>query len=106
MLKEYDTLRAEIIQRLGQRVAFLGFAGALGVFAFFRDKLLTPYQIFVISVAVIFLYIVWHHLGNVIARCAKRIAEIEIKINTMAGEDLMKWEHEQRGSKIFHKVHK
>lgn len=105
-VKEYDTLRAEIIQRLGHRIAFLALTGAVGVYAFFRDNGLTLYQYFVIAVAVVFMSAVWLHLGNVIGRCSRRIAEIELQINAMAGEVLLRWEHEQLGSKTFHRVHR
>ena len=106
LLKEYDTLRAEIIQRLGHRITFLGLFGAMGVYAFFRDNGLTLYQYSVIAVAIVFTYIVWHHLGNVIGRCSRRIAEIEQQINGMAGTVLLRWEHDQLGSKMFHRVHR
>ena len=106
LFKEYDTLREEIISRLSQRINFLGLFGAIGVYAFFQDKTLNGKQYIIIVLAAILLYCVWHHLGNVVARCSKRIAEIECVINKMAGTTLLVWEHEKRGSKLFHKVYK
>lgn len=106
LLKEYDTLRAEILQRIGHRFAFLGLTGALGIYAFFAAKELTIYQTAVLTISALALFGVWFQLGNLIARCSKRIAEIEKAVNSIVGEDLLKWEHEKRGSKVFHKVHR
>ena len=44
--------------------------------------------------------------GNLIKQCSKRIAEIEQEINEIAEEKILVWEHEKRGSKIFHKIYK
>lgn len=106
LLKEYDSLRAEILQRIGHRFAFLSLIGAVGVYAFFTATDLSVYQIVVLMISALALFGVWWQLGNLIARCSKRIAEIEKAINSVAGEPLLRWEHERLGSKAFHKVHK
>lgn len=106
LLKEYDTLRAEILQRIGHRFAFLGLFGAVGTYAFFSAKKLASHQIVTLTVCAIFLFCVWYQLGNLIARCSKRIGEIEQTINSYTGKELLKWEHMKRGSKIFHVLHK
>ena len=36
LLKEYDTLRTEILQRISNRFAFLGLFGAIGAFGLFK----------------------------------------------------------------------
>jgi len=106
LIKEYDTLRAEILQRTGQRFAFLTLFGAVGAYSFFVATSLNSYQILVLIISAFVLLGVWFQLGNLIARCSRRIAEIEEEINAMAGQKLLKWEHEKRGSKFFHKLHK
>jgi hypothetical protein len=106
LLKEYDSLRAEILQRIGHRFAFLGLFGAVGAYAFFAAKNLSAHQTAVLTISAIALFGVWWRLGNLIARCSKRLAEIEKAINSLAGEPLLRWEHERLGSKIFHKAHK
>lgn len=106
LLKEYDTLRAEILQRIGHRFAFLSLFGAVGGYTFFVAKDLSQYQTVVLIISALSLFGVWLQLGNLIARCSIRIADIEKTINSKAGEPLLKWEHEKLGSKVFHKVHK
>lgn len=106
LFKEYDTLRAEILQRIGHRFAFLGLFGAVGGYAFFSFKRLALYQIVTLAVCATILFLVACQLGNLIARCSKRVGEIEQSINSYAGEKLLKWEHMKRGSKIFHILHK
>ena len=105
LLKEYDTLRAEALQRIGHRFAFLSLAGAVGGYSFFVTPSLSGYQILVLILSAFVLLGLWFYLGNLIARCAIRIAEIEEEINAMAGQKLLKWQHERR-TKFFHKVHK
>ncbi|MGH8659268.1 MAG: FkbM family methyltransferase [Gammaproteobacteria bacterium] len=43
--------------------------------------------------------------GNIIRRCSDRIAEIEKAVNYLAKGKLLVWEHEKRGSKVFHKIY-
>ena len=106
MLKEYDTLRTEILKRIGHRFAFMGLSGFIGLYAFFSSKDLTFYQIIILMASAFILACIWLQIGNLIARCSKRIAEIENEINQMCGSTLLRWEHEKRGSKIFHMIHK
>ena len=106
LLKEYDTLRAEILQRIGHRFGCLGLMGAVGVYAFFMPKDLGVYQIIVLTISILVLLVVRWQLGNLIARCANRNAEIEEIVNKIAGETLLRWEHERLGSKFFHKMHR
>ena len=105
LLKEYDTLRAEILQRIGHRFAFLGLSGAVGAYVFFTAQSLSSYQTVVLIITIFILFGVWWQLGNLIARCSNRIAEIEGLINSIAEETLLRWEHERLGSKSFHQIH-
>lgn len=105
VLKEYETLRTEILQRISNRFAFLSLFGAIGAYGLFKAAEISLFQAFVLFFAVIFLFAVWWQLGNVIARCSKRIAEIEKLINEISGEKLLKWESERLGSKTFHQFH-
>ena len=103
-MKEYDTLRTEILQRASHRFAFLTLLGGIGAYSLFIAKGLNIIQIFVLVLSAFVLLCVWYMHGNLIAKCSRRIAEIEEEINAMAGEKLMKWEHEKRGSILFHKL--
>ena len=105
LLKEYETLRTEILQRSGRRTAFVSLVGALGASAFFVENDFAAHQIIVLSVAAVFLLGVWWQLGNVMARCGTRVSEIEERVNAMAEDELLQWEHKERGSKLFRKFH-
>ncbi len=106
LLKEYETLRAEILQRIGHRFAFLGLTGAVGAYAFFTVDKLTNVQAVVLAMGAIAAFLNQFQQGNLIARCSKRIAEIEEAVNSLAGEKLLVWEHEKRGSKAFHEIYR
>lgn len=106
LLKEYDALRAEILKRIGHRFIFLNMFGVVGGYALLNYNNFNYVQLIVLAASIIALFSVWWQLGNIIARCSNRIAEIEVAINTRVGESLLKWENEKLGSKTFHKVHK
>lgn len=106
VLKEYETLRAEILQRTGHRFTILSLGGALGAYGVFSAEKLTKFQLSVLVLSALALIGVWFQLGKLIARCSARISEIEISVNDLADETLLRWEHEKRGSSAFHKIHK
>src|SRR6266849_10226121 len=94
LLKEYDTLRQEIIARTSQGFQVLGFGvllytalvawfGAHSVDRTFWVLLI----IFVLTIAVVSLMA--HRDINMAAR---RISEIELHVNNLAGATLLQWE--------------
>jgi hypothetical protein len=106
LLKEYDALRAEILQRSGHRFALLSFLGAVGAYAFFVANDLSAHQIIVLTISALALLGIWWQLGNLIAECCNRIAHIEREVNSVAGGTLLGWEHERSGSKaLFDRLH-
>ncbi|MFA6560302.1 MAG: hypothetical protein WCV00_00155 [Verrucomicrobiia bacterium] len=105
LFKEYDTLRVEILQRSSQRFQFLAIAGAIGAFALFRTSPLTSGQAVALIAACNIVLCVWWRLGQCIARCSMRIAEIEQRINDLAGEKLLHWEGALVGRSFFHRLH-
>ncbi|MDC0675076.1 hypothetical protein [Nannocystis radixulma] len=106
LFKEYDTLRAEILQRISNRLKCVAFTGALGGVAMFSDKPVDATKYVLLLSSIFVLMFAWMQLGDLIARCARRIAEIEAEINAKAGETLLRWESEKRGSSFFHRIHK
>jgi hypothetical protein len=106
LLKEYETLRAEVVQRFNHRFHFLTIIGGLGAFIFFKADKISYLQISAVVLAAISVIVVWFWIGDVIARCSRRISELERKINEIAGEDLLMWETIQLDQGIFHKIHK
>ena len=89
--KEYDTLRAEILNRIGHRFTFLSFAGAIGGYAIFSENKLTDDQSSVLWICADILLCLWAWIGLLMKRCSDRVAAIEREINALAGETLLKW---------------
>jgi hypothetical protein len=92
LLKEYDTLKSEILQRCGHRFALLGMMGAVLGYGVFKSRELTYHQFGALAVAALFLTFVWIRFGQLIVKCSNRIAEIETMVNKRMGEDLLVWE--------------
>lgn len=105
LLAEYELLRAEIQTRIGHRFAFLGLTGAVGGYGLFAADELSRHQLVVLGFAAVALLTLWLWIGQLIARCARRIAAIERQINGLAGEELLQWENRRLGSLLFHRFH-
>jgi len=102
LLKEYDTLRTEIIHRTGQRFSFISLLGTVSGYVLFKEKTPTFFQLMLILVAIVFLILVWLRFGKLITECSVRISEIETKINSLVGEELLVWESRNRRNLFFH----
>lgn len=102
LLKEYDTLRADILLR--SNVIFSVLAVAAGILAWFiqRHKESWFLPTFFAFVA-IFIFIYWVNHQN-IARAANRLKEIERKVNALAtapdGSPLLEWETKWGGTAL------
>ena len=105
LLKEYDTLREEILQRANQRFQFLAISGAIGAVGFFTTSPFSPFQSVAIIVSAVAVVCVWWRLGQIIAECARRVAEIERRVNKLVGEELLDWERSHVGRSLFHRLH-
>jgi len=90
LLKEYDTLRQEIVGRISNRFGLVSFGSALVVFLVTQQP--PRGRLVVVGLWVVFLLVLWWRAGVLIRRCSKRIAEIERKVNSLVGEDLLVWE--------------
>lgn len=102
LLKEYDTLRQEILRRGDQRVQ-VALVAAIGVLVYhgeFAEGIGNAAFVGFSMLAGIFFA-----LGHMIARRAGRLVQIEDQINRMAHTDLLRWETEQQGSmhNVFYK---
>jgi len=106
LLKEYETLRAEMIQRFNHRFGFLTIIGGLGTFLLFKASELSIIQTLALVITVIFVILVWLWIGALIAACSRQVAELEKQINELAGEELLRWETIQIKRRPLHKVHR
>mgnify|MGYP001590629171 CR=1 FL=1 len=97
LLKEYGTLRTEILQRINARFAVVGLLGALFAFALSEVKGQPGmFSIYVrwlsLALGAGVLVTLWWYLGIIIQRLASHISSIEQRVNQFAGEELLTWE--------------
>lgn len=105
LMKEYETLRSEILHRINCRFAFLGLFGAVAAYVFFKVDKYTIFKVLIPVASIFVLGAIWFHLGRLIQECSSRISEIEQQINSLVGDELLVWET-RRQSKVFHRVHR
>lgn len=118
LLKEYEMLWGEILGRIRNRFAVIAYLGAVVAFVLFQSKdvswpdpvwplsllgapgaVIWPTMIVVVAGA--FLVTIWWRFGSLINNAALRVAEIEQKINSLAGEELLLWESRGEGRPLF-----
>lgn len=105
LMKEYDTLRTEILARSRERFALasatMGIVMAkVDVLATRRGYLLLAFVV-TLGVALVVL-----RLGDLLKRCSDRVSEIERHVNRVAMcPELLKWEGIVAGEGAFHKFY-
>lgn len=102
LLKEYETLRQEILARSGQRFALVTVAGGLMAFliktedwpAFVVSKGWT--QVTLALMCTTALAVIWWRFQFLIERLGTGISRVEQKINTLTDDaELLRWEGDQ-----------
>ena len=97
LLKEYDTLRAEMLQRINARFAIVGLLGALLVLLISKwgwQPAGWPLDVrWLVGVlgASILAGIFWR-FGTLIRKLAAQVSQVEQRVNKLAQEDLLTWE--------------
>jgi ABC-type transport system involved in Fe-S cluster assembly fused permease/ATPase subunit len=90
LLSEYTGLRSEIIAKTGHGLQVSGFVvTALSILVSQSDNRLT---VWVIALIVLFVVAAAILIVTDVARAARRIKQIESKVNNWAGEKLLVWE--------------
>lgn len=90
LLKEYDTLRQEILGRLNNRFALVSFGTGLSVFI--ASRTLSWRDWILVGVWLSLVLCLWWRIGVLMLRCSSRIAEIEKRVNEIVGDRLLLWE--------------
>jgi hypothetical protein len=96
LLKEYDSLRQEVISRLNNRFSLLGYAGAILTYAVFQGGGIADWRWLCAAGAALSLLLVWLWGAKKIRELSLRIATLEKKINHLSGDSLLAWETGQR----------
>lgn len=102
LLREYETLRQEVLARSGQRFALVTVAGGLMAFLIKTEK----WPAWVISaggtqatlalVGLVVLVVIWRRFQVLIERLGAGISRVEQRVNTLTGDaDLLRWETDQ-----------
>jgi ABC-type multidrug transport system fused ATPase/permease subunit len=91
VLHEYDSLRAEIQDRMVARFQLIGYLGIAATLLGTTD-ISKLSRVLLITFAVIGFIIVWFSFGFYIRRLARRLREIEKEVNEKLGEEVLVWE--------------
>jgi len=105
LLKEYESLRSHILQRLQNRFQFLALSSVIATFAFINMKEPTILHICTLIAGGLFLLALWYWLGRIVVRISLHVSEIERRINELAGEELLTWETNRAQNSILHLFH-
>jgi len=95
LLKEYETLRTEIISRTQSRFAITSIAAGAVALAFSAGSTLGSPWLFLILTSLA-AALLWARLGGLIRRASEGLHRVEEKVNEIAGEELLVWEHRAR----------
>lgn len=89
LLKEYDTLRTESRDRMRARLAIVGYFTVLAAFIEVQTQL-SLFKVFVVTGLA--LGSVWLYFWILLKRLSVHLLELEKRINSLAGEELLTWE--------------
>lgn len=99
LLKEYETLRQEILSRTHNRFLMVGIVGAFLAYTLFTNNpILKTYilgiglRTFVLVSGAIALLVIWLWFGYIVGNLDMRISAIDKRINDLVGEELLEWE--------------
>ena len=106
LLKEYDTLRAEIASRINQRFAIVGFVLAMVSFVGTKSDLAIPHRWVLGILGLAMSVVLWWRLGHLMKRCSTRICAIERRVNQLMGDELLVWESQVSIRGLFHKLYR
>ncbi len=90
LLKEYDSLRAEVLARTNHIYQLFAIAGGAATWLLSRS-IDGRFWLLMCGLATVVLAGWWTSVRD-IKKCATRIGELETKVNELVGEDLLQWE--------------
>jgi len=102
LLKEYETLREEVISRINSRFTILGIAVA--VLTWLLASPLSDHRLMVSGVGLLVLFDIWYYFAFLIRRCSVHIMRLEQEINALVGRKLLTWETESMKHGLFNKL--
>ncbi|MBT2409246.1 hypothetical protein J7I94_01490 [Streptomyces sp. ISL-12] len=95
-MKEYDSLRSEVVQRIGARQQLAGYAGAATAIAATLGSELGYWRIVITSAVVVVAYWYLRDSNDAIQRVGRHLRLIEEDVNTLArsayGREVLSWE--------------
>ncbi|MEK8142154.1 hypothetical protein NKH18_05045 [Streptomyces sp. M10(2022)] len=95
-MKEYDSLRSEVVQRIGARQQLAGYAGAATAIAATLGSGLGLWRILVVGLVLAVAYLYLRDSNDGIQRLGTHLRAIENDVNELArrvyGRDVLSWE--------------
>ena len=105
LLVEYDALKEECFLRIKSRFAIMGYGGVVTAFLIAQSAILPWFRCVIAVVAGVALIAVWFRFGQLVAKCQRRLAEIEMRVNSLAGDTLLTWYSLIVPQVFFHRAH-
>jgi hypothetical protein len=93
LLKEWETLRTEILARMQSQFQLLTFTVVAATFIYSQQRLGNFWRLAGIVIVLMVVWIAWAGFRRAINRCAERIREIEVAVNTLFDDNLLQWEY-------------
>lgn len=111
-MKEYESLRSEVVQRIGARQQLAGYAGAATAIAATLGSGLGLWRILVVGLVLLVAYLYLRDSNDGIQRLGTHLRLIENDVNDLArsayGREILTWESgrqiERNGEKRFWKA--
>lgn len=103
LLKEYDTLRTEILQRGNLRVGAIGLFVAIGILFFGESDGAFLWRVVAALLVLGAAGVIWIESWYGVGLCAFRLREVENRVNELAGEELLVWESTWASRRLFNR---
>ncbi|MEU0738142.1 hypothetical protein [Streptomyces sp. NPDC006134] len=95
-MKEYESLRSEVVQRIGARQQLAGYAGAATAIAATLGSDLGYWRILIVGLVLLIAYLYLRDSNDGIQRLGKHLRLIEADVNSLArgtyGREILSWE--------------
>ncbi|MFF0460301.1 hypothetical protein [Streptomyces mexicanus] len=95
-MKEYESLRSEVVQRIGARQQMAGYAGAATAIAATLGSNLGYWRIVIVGLVLLVAYLFLRDSNDGIQRLGRHLRAIETDVNSLArtayGREVLTWE--------------
>ncbi|CAL9461782.1 hypothetical protein SUDANB58_02664 [Streptomyces sp. enrichment culture] len=102
-MKEYESLRSEVVQRIGARQQLAGYAGAATAIAATLGSDLGYWRILVVGLVLLVAYLYLRDSNDGIQRLGRHLRLVEEDVNSLArstyGREILSWESRRQADR-------